>query len=908
MRGLSSGHFKLGQEGKYRTYHNQYSTNSYALNKHQHREDHDKRRHLAHKFCLSPTGEFKWNGSVHGSKVLTISTLRLTIVQLESSVPAPFLHQNWASHRSNWIKAVQMCSKPREFALALAILECAIKPVVMLPIWKDSLGHTRLRRMTSMEREEKDKVKKKERKQEEEETMQQATWVKYTFPIKHQVWKQKGEEYRVTGYGGWSWISKTHVHRFLPRLPGNTNVNYRKMLAEKAESAMEEESSDKKIKAEPARDRTVEEDERKDQSGATEPAEEDSAERGSENAGSMKDEPMEVDEAVEVDAACGAGEGPFPDADLINVSLGFQRRTWYKKVVKSSRLDVLLERRERQFAYEEKQRLERLKLGSGSQQHRGLQDGNKARSIGRGAARKLDLDGASQDMAMSSSPTPKEDPAETAENETKEETPASTDSRQDHHPSSCPADKSAEGDQSEEASDKSVPPNDKGNPEPSAESMDQGSVSKTPEDRSTDGDQEDVASHTCADHSQEGETAAIVITPQVNGKFLKKSHGQETEVKNIPTSPHSSTDTALKAFMNGNVSMEEEDENGISAGKDSEDCGPEKSATSPLTSAEESSLSNDSVQQNGLPPESMNGERNSQTVVTEVTTTTTTVSTSRTVVEVSSKSPTPEVSSEKNLFVQHHHDHRDQCHFTERPRRPVCQRVQQDHGNRQQLQHHASWHHLIAHDHQQRVHYQGLRAALQVLQTQEVPVRDGAPVLPEIRHQEQQEEHLCAAPGRPEEAVAERGDPGGAVLQLQCQAGARYLAVPVTAPHLRNNLEIPPADREVPGQRQPHAAAPVGKPAVGRHDRQAPSRRGGSRAQSLRKRKSSPRRSSRGATSAPTASAPSTASGRSFVPSVSRRLLKRPQHRRGRGSDPARSAPKGPRPLNGPVQSSWSPG
>lgn len=45
--------------------------------------------------------------------------------------------------RSNWIKAVQMCSKPREFALALAILECAIKPVVMLPIWRESLGHTR---------------------------------------------------------------------------------------------------------------------------------------------------------------------------------------------------------------------------------------------------------------------------------------------------------------------------------------------------------------------------------------------------------------------------------------------------------------------------------------------------------------------------------------------------------------------------------------------------------------------------------------------------------------------------------------------------------------------------------------------------------------------------------------------
>lgn len=49
-------------------------------------------------------------------------------------------------------------------------------------------------------------------------------------PVSIQVWKQKGEEYRVTGYGGWSWVSKTHVPRFVPKLPGNTNVNYRKEL------------------------------------------------------------------------------------------------------------------------------------------------------------------------------------------------------------------------------------------------------------------------------------------------------------------------------------------------------------------------------------------------------------------------------------------------------------------------------------------------------------------------------------------------------------------------------------------------------------------------------------------------------------------------------------------------------
>uniref|UniRef100_A0A8D3DBB4 Nucleosome-remodeling factor subunit BPTF-like n=1 Tax=Scophthalmus maximus TaxID=52904 RepID=A0A8D3DBB4_SCOMX len=91
--------FKLGQEGKYRVYHNQYSTNVLALNKHQHREDHDKRRHLSHKFSLTTASEFKWNGSIYGSRSLTVSTLRLTIIQLETNVPGPFMHPNWASHR-----------------------------------------------------------------------------------------------------------------------------------------------------------------------------------------------------------------------------------------------------------------------------------------------------------------------------------------------------------------------------------------------------------------------------------------------------------------------------------------------------------------------------------------------------------------------------------------------------------------------------------------------------------------------------------------------------------------------------------------------------------------------------------------------------------------------------------------
>nr|XP_019588438.1 PREDICTED: nucleosome-remodeling factor subunit BPTF isoform X11 [Rhinolophus sinicus] len=381
MKGNINNYFKLGQEGKYRVYHNQYSTNSFALNKHQHREDHDKRRHLAHKFCLTPAGEFKWNGSVHGSKVLTISTLRLTITQLENNIPSSFLHPNWASHRANWIKAVQMCSKPREFALALAILECAVKPVVMLPIWRESLGHTRLHRMTSIEREEKEKVKKKEKKQEEEETMQQATWVKYTFPVKHQVWKQKGEEYRVTGYGGWSWISKTHVYRFVPKLPGNTNVNYRNSL-EGTKTNMDENMdesdrrrsprSPKKIKTEPDSEKGEVKDSdsakgadksEMDISKITEKDQDVKEILDSDNDKSLKEEPMEIDDGVKTESHINCQESS--QVDVVNVSEGFHLRTSYKKKIKSSKLDGLLERRIKQFTLEEKQRLEKMKLEGG---------------------------------------------------------------------------------------------------------------------------------------------------------------------------------------------------------------------------------------------------------------------------------------------------------------------------------------------------------------------------------------------------------------------------------------------------------------------------------------------------------------------------------------------------------------
>lgn len=56
-----------------------------------------------------------------------------------------------------------------------------------------------------------------------------------------------------------------------------------------------------------------------------------------------------------------AAEAAATYSDVVNVSEGFQLRTAYKKKVRPSKLDGLLERRVKQFTLEEKQRLERMR-------------------------------------------------------------------------------------------------------------------------------------------------------------------------------------------------------------------------------------------------------------------------------------------------------------------------------------------------------------------------------------------------------------------------------------------------------------------------------------------------------------------------------------------------------------------
>lgn len=208
--------FKLGMDNNYKSYVNQYTTNTVALNKSQRNEERDKKRHLSHKFSLTQASEFKWIGSLVGSRALLVSTIRQTILQLESSIQAPFMHPNWPLLKKPWTTAVGACVNPRDFARGLIVLQACIKPCVFANVWHDQLGHVKLQRVTAVEREEKkrlDKKEKKEKEDEEERNRLTFNFVKYSLGLKHQVWKQKGEEYRVHGQWGWLWISASRRNR-----------------------------------------------------------------------------------------------------------------------------------------------------------------------------------------------------------------------------------------------------------------------------------------------------------------------------------------------------------------------------------------------------------------------------------------------------------------------------------------------------------------------------------------------------------------------------------------------------------------------------------------------------------------------------------------------------------------------
>ncbi|EDV95519.1 GH15750 [Drosophila grimshawi] len=211
---LNSGtlYFKLGMEQGFKNYVNQYATNPIALNKPQRNEERDKRRHLSHKFSLTTASDFKWIGITMGTCENTITTLRQTLLNFESNIAASFMNINWLSSKKMWNNAVMNAKRATDFAAVMLLFQASLKSVVFANVWHEQLGHTHLQRITSGEREDRKKQEKREKRErddEEERNRLAINYIKYSLGLKHQVWKQKGEEYRVHGQWGWLWLSSS---------------------------------------------------------------------------------------------------------------------------------------------------------------------------------------------------------------------------------------------------------------------------------------------------------------------------------------------------------------------------------------------------------------------------------------------------------------------------------------------------------------------------------------------------------------------------------------------------------------------------------------------------------------------------------------------------------------------------
>lgn len=215
--------FKLGMEAK--DYVNLFNLNRLFSNKKQQQEERDYKRHLNQKFSIilsSALNEFKWLGHVIGPTPILINTIRKSILNLEANIHSAFLCPSWPINRGDWLTIVKSSNKIQELVLSLCILESSIKPVVFYSTWYESLGHFLLDRTSNSDREERKRVEKHDRKEQIDEidTLIRLNPIKNRLQLDHlkningpyQLWKQKGEEYRMTGVNSWYWLSSTRVY------------------------------------------------------------------------------------------------------------------------------------------------------------------------------------------------------------------------------------------------------------------------------------------------------------------------------------------------------------------------------------------------------------------------------------------------------------------------------------------------------------------------------------------------------------------------------------------------------------------------------------------------------------------------------------------------------------------------
>ena len=162
--------------------------------------------------------------------------------------------------------------------------------------------------------------------------------------------------------GGWQWLSGTRNYQFVPyesvglraaakKLRQRRSKKTDEKTTEDGEKKTEEEGEEKEKGEENEKTETnTEEDSKKD---------EDTEQTSAENAKDSSQKEEHKEEEMEVDSSSREkAETPTPLPEIVNVSDAIKEHTLYPKVTKPySRLDIFLEKREKQYEIELKQKL-----------------------------------------------------------------------------------------------------------------------------------------------------------------------------------------------------------------------------------------------------------------------------------------------------------------------------------------------------------------------------------------------------------------------------------------------------------------------------------------------------------------------------------------------------------------------
>ncbi|KAM3720121.1 putative nucleosome-remodeling factor subunit [Dirofilaria immitis] len=226
--------FRLGEGDTLTRYINQYSTNEYAKNPIQRAKERDKKKYMSGRFSLMDEGEFEWTvtkgRTLSGTPIQIGKVIQSSMEDFAQKIPSVLMHRLWKRDGLDYFK--KGLSAPPTVDLLKDLLlrfECAIRRPVLHSVWWNTLGHTRLIRITVEDRERRQRYETRKKKQERElwaaePDDDEVIWVKHLKVgsiLKRTLWRQNDEGYRVNGrgaLGGWLWKSKTFHRTFIPQV------------------------------------------------------------------------------------------------------------------------------------------------------------------------------------------------------------------------------------------------------------------------------------------------------------------------------------------------------------------------------------------------------------------------------------------------------------------------------------------------------------------------------------------------------------------------------------------------------------------------------------------------------------------------------------------------------------------